>query len=107
LPSPNWNTPLSYRAVHPAYECLKKNLYMSIKSEIDELEGDIFDTSPITDSPANPFDTNVPLSTVTAAKKPRRFPPESKAILQSTHLSTRWPCRADTKSLSQDIWTVV
>lgn len=73
---------------------------MSVKSEIDELEGDIFDTSPITDSPANSFDTNVPLSTVTAAKKPRRFPPESKAILQSAHLSTRWPRRADAKSLS-------
>lgn len=73
---------------------------MSVKSEIDELEGDIFDTSPITDSPANPFDTNLPLPTVTAAKKPRRFPPESKAILQSAHLSTRWPRRADAKSLS-------
>lgn len=80
---------------------------MSVKSEIDELEGDIFDTSPVTGSPTNSFDTDVPLSPVTAPKKPRRFPPESKAILQSAHLSRRWPRHADAKSLSQDIWTVV
>jgi len=80
---------------------------MSVKSEIDELEDDIFETSPITDSPASPFETNFPLSAVTAAKKSRRFPPETIAILQSAHLSTRWPRRADTKSLVQDIWTVV
>lgn len=67
-------------------------------SEIDELEDDIFETSPITDSPASPFDTNFPLSAVTAAKKPRRFPPETKAILQSAHMPTRWPRHADISS---------
>lgn len=84
-PSSNSNTPLSYHAVYPAYECLKI-LYMSVKGEIDELEGDVFDTSPTTDSPANSSDTDVPVSTVAAAKKPRLFPPESRAILQSAHL---------------------
>lgn len=59
---------------------------MSVKSEIDELEDDPLDTSPVTDSPASPFDINIPLSTVTAAKKPRRFAPETKVVLQSAHL---------------------
>jgi len=80
---------------------------MSVKSEIDELEDDIFDTSPITDSPANPFDASVALSTVTAAKKPRRFPSDTKAVLQSAHLPTRWPGYANIKSMSQDTWMVV
>jgi hypothetical protein len=79
---------LSYRAVASSIRVLEK-LYMSVNSEVDELEDDLLDTSPVTDSPASPFDMNVPLSTVTAAKKPRRFAPETKVVLQRAHLPTR------------------